>query len=117
MLFLLLCFLGRVIPGSVAVPYHDMMELNHHYSDKGVLIFSQVVFWSDEYYRFESRGFVLDRDFLSEPEKTDCGYLFRYREGGRIMMARSSLFRESWTVIDPERVSSGKQKERDENIR
>lgn len=78
----------------------DIIELNHYYTPKGDLQFSQIIFWDfDPYYSRQVVAWTL----VDHPEKfpTKC-------VGGRTEVrwetfrVRAPIFLETWTNFDPE---------------
>lgn len=90
---------------------HDVVELNHFYSDAGDLTFSQYIWydwkWNDrlQTYRFDVIAWRLvqkdkEKSFLTTFSK---GYhCTRFVDGEAFRNIQSRSFRETWTQYDPE---------------
>jgi len=90
----------------------DLIELNHKYAADGKHTFSQVIFWQrlPQNGKYRVREWVIpdDRESLSSfPVKRHGLYESQFVKNGIYYRVRSPLFRESWTMKDPE-VEDGK---------
>jgi hypothetical protein len=90
----------------------DLIELNHFYDDLGRNMYDQVIFyeWSPDYRRFHVIAWCLVENDLSRmPSKVNgCeDYVVRWhdRDSKVRREVRSSLYRETWTRVDPERAN------------
>jgi len=119
MFMLLFCF------GNVTLPdkdiYVDMLEYNHVYNKQGDHCFSQVILWvefpiegiSTEY---RALDWIMVNNYrekiVVEPRQHGKLYSTKKRitfKGKDFYVnVHAPLFRESWTVDDPERISSNK---------
>lgn len=82
----------------------EMVELNHHHDYlTGKHSYDQIIFyeWSESYKRYHVIAWALVSTPESMPTKDPRGYKCDFR--GSTVYAKS--FRESWTVVDPERAN------------
>lgn len=90
----------------------DMIELNHFRDEETNSSFDQVIFyeWSPDYSRFHVMSWCLiENDPRRRPRKDPCSGMYYVRwldkDTGIYRAVKSSLFRETWTKLDPERVN------------
>jgi hypothetical protein len=91
----------RVAPIEV-----DLIEFNHRCSADDCLQFDQIILWewSPDYRRYNAQHWFLPRSLGEHPVKVGEFYqcsMVRL-DGGRAVY-RAKLFRETWTLEDPER--------------
>jgi hypothetical protein len=90
---------------SVHVRHFDLIELNHCYSAEGAKCFDQVILWdwSPDYRRWHAQHWVMPYD-CNYPEKHGAGtHSFRWVDSTSCIEYRAKLYRETWTLGDPER--------------
>ena len=86
----------------------DLIELNHRFSESGVHVFDQIIFWEKApggKYQVRAWLMVQDDESLNRRPELIAGGLYRvtWREdNGRIHVVTSKLYRERWTDFDPE---------------
>jgi hypothetical protein len=114
---LLFCF------GNVTLPdkdvYVDMLECNHVHNKNGEYVFTQVILWAE----FPSEGIkkeyrAVDWIMINEKEKNSPpikkGKLWTtqkkcyYKGKEYAVNVHAPIYKESWTMDDPERVSNSK---------
>lgn len=90
----------------------DLLELNHKYDDHGKHVYSQVIAWRKDpakgTYAVAEWKLVEYRESVpSVPKQTSSGRYRVYWPGefgeSRLRFVESAKFRESWTMLDPER--------------
>lgn len=107
-MILLFLLFGVGIPGPDREVKVDLIELNHRYSPEGQHYFSQILLWErlPQNGIYISRGFAVDRDFLQWPITTQNGITtVKIERALSVVTVRARLYRESWTIHDPEIVS------------
>lgn len=111
------------IPLGVATHEHvDLIELNNYHDSRGHLVFSQVIFYERNpgNGRFQVRAWCMvdDRELLNRrPLRNINGlYVCELNDSNERLTRRivSRLFRESWSMVDPEREDKRKH---DESLR
>jgi hypothetical protein len=85
----------------------DLIEMNHKYHESGKPAFTQVIFWErhpgNGKYRVRDWFLVDDREQLCGiPMKRSGIYESHFIKEGYYYIVRSPLYRESWTMYDPE---------------
>ncbi len=107
------CGLGDGLQGRVIEESIDMIELNHFYDSSGRHIYDQVIFYhlapETGKYRVRAWCLVEDRESLSRrPIRNPVTGRVRvewYDGEHRVLRhLESSVYRESWTQVDPERM-------------
>jgi hypothetical protein len=90
----------------------DLIELNHFYDELGRNMYDQVIFyeWSPDYRRFHVIAWCLVENDLSRMPTKVAGsddYVVRWhdRDAKTRREVRASLYRETWSRIDPERAN------------
>lgn len=90
----------------------DMIELNHHYDDLGRHNYDQVIFyeWCPEFKRFHVIAWCLvDDEGKRVPQRSAARREWTVTWHERNMSVqrevKASLFRETWSQIDPERAN------------
>jgi hypothetical protein len=86
----------------------DLIELNHRYDKgNGQNYFAQILLWErlPQNGRYITRGFAVDRDFIQWPITENGITTVKVERGGTCVTIRARLYRESWTMYDPETVS------------
>jgi hypothetical protein len=91
----------------------DLVELNHKYGPNGSHTFSQVIFWErvPENGKYRVRDWVLveTQETLNRiPILQNGVYETCFIRDGIYYHVRSNLFRESWTMHDPEALDAMK---------
>lgn len=84
----------------------DLLELNHHYDQRGCHVYDQLIIWTRNPAngRFEVRAWTLCDVQGKYPIKGASGiYRVNWSDSGKTRDIVSRQFRESWTQIDPER--------------
>jgi hypothetical protein len=106
-MILLLLLFGVGIPNPEREVRVDLIELNHRYIVEGKHYFSQILLWErlPQNGRYISRGFAVDRDFLQWPLTQNGITTVKIERGGSCVTIRARLYRESWTMNDPETAS------------
>jgi hypothetical protein len=109
--------------GHTTEEHVDLVELNHFFDQQGRLVYDQVIFYerAPETGRFQVRAWCLveDRESLNRrPVKNETTGLYQvdWFDADQRLLRRitSSLYRESWTQLDPERAN---KKVHDERLR
>lgn len=94
----------------------DLMELNHYHDHEGRQVFDQLIFWewceTEDVYRVMAWRLVNDKD----DAPVTCNHTSKlwstsWRDGSIRREMVSTLFKESWTQIDPERADKAKHPE------
>lgn len=90
----------------------DLIELNHKYAKDGKHTFTQVIFWErlPQNGKYRVRDWVIsdDRESLNAvPVSRNGFYESHFVKNGIYYHVRSPLFKQSWTMNDPE-VEDGK---------
>lgn len=85
----------------------DLIELNHKHDRTGKHTFSQVIFWErhpgNGKYRVRDWFLVDDRESLSGyPVKRNDRWESWFVKEGKTHRITSPIFKESWTMYDPE---------------
>lgn len=85
----------------------DLIELNHKYAKDGKHTFTQVIFWErlPQNGKYRVRDWVIsdDRESLDAVPVLRHGlYESHFVKNGIYYHVRSPLFRQSWTMNDPE---------------
>ncbi len=103
-MILLLLMFGVGIPNTEREVRVDLIELNHRYSSDGKNYFSQILLWErlPQNGRYVTRGFAVDRDFMQWPITQNGITTVKIDRRGACMTIRAQLYRESWTMHDPE---------------
>lgn len=76
-----------------------LLEVNHRHNANGSEAFVQVIVWdwSPDYRRYDAQAWVMIEDWHWDGQR-----LIARAEGGRPLEFRGRLFRETWTLVDPE---------------
>lgn len=90
----------------------DLIELNHFYDELGRNMYDQVIFyeWSPDYRRFHVIAWCLVENDLSRmptkvPGSDDYVVRWHDRDAKTRREVRASLYRETWSRVDPERAN------------
>lgn len=122
--FILPLVKGMLLPLLVAASGHsertrgeinervDLIELNHHYDDLGRHNYDQVIFyeWCPEFKRFHVIAWCLVEDDdhripVRLPGSGDYRVRWHDRDAKAMRVVKASLFRETWSQVDPERAN------------
>ena len=103
----LILLLASVSQEPVVIDQCDLLEINHHYTQEGRLVFTQYIFYEWDHYnhrhqviawrlKTHMKGVLKNRDWVNNT------YRFKWNDKGTMREVRSSLFKETWTTFDPE---------------
>lgn len=84
----------------------DLIELNHHYDDRGWLIMDQVIFyrWSPLHGKYFVRDWRPLKNKSQRPQldRKRGLYISTWYDGPILRTVSSQHFKETWTQFDPE---------------
>ena len=88
------------LPTCKLAPRCDLAEINHAYGSDGKLLFVQLLAWdwSPDYRRHDCQAWVIIDDWKYAGNRVES----RTASGDRRDL-QCKLFRETWTIGDPER--------------
>jgi len=107
-MLLLLVLSGRHSVNCDDLIESELMELNHAVTCDGVCRFDQLILWkwSPDYRRWDAHYWAIvgmGGELAEYPVNVGKFHECRINREGRRIVIRSKLFRETWTVGDPER--------------
>ncbi len=103
-MLLVLVLAGPRVGGEIRIE-SELMELNHSYTCEGKHRFDQVIMWkwSPDYRRWNVRRWRIISNLSEYPEKNGSQHFCTVKQGDRNVVMQSRLYRETWTIGDPER--------------
>ena len=83
----------------------DLMELNHCQTADGLMRFDQIILWdwSPDYRRWHVQYWIMASDRSCHPVRVGNRYECHWTNGANRIVFSAKLFRETWTIGDPER--------------
>lgn len=93
-----------MLPVDIPTDTVDAIEINHFYCGEGNLVFTQAIFWefSDSEPRLRVVAWRLWKDPSKTPTRRGKEWELVWADGETLRRVEARLFRESWTMHDPE---------------